>query len=117
IYFWQFDHSDSFLMNHVGCSAEQQPTQCNLLEGLPCEILGMIVQVMDLQSFWAFASVNRHVRASICSLCVIRDIQKSSAVSYALRRLIKADAGKAFTITDFEATLTSTICASCHVEK
>src|ERR1700722_4924424 len=71
-YSWDFDHSDGFLTNHVGCSAEQQPTQFSLLEGLPCEIFGMIVQVMDLKSFWAFASVNRHLRASICSLRVIR---------------------------------------------
>lgn len=112
-----FDHSNGFLTNHVGCSIEQQPTQCSLLEGLPCEILGMIVQIMDLKSFWAFASVNRHLRASICSLRVIRDTQKSFAVSYALRRLIKADTGNAFTITDFEATLTSKTCTSCHAEK
>jgi hypothetical protein len=77
----------------------------------------MIVQVVDLKSFWAFASVNRYLRALICSLRVIRDIQKSSAVSCALRRLIKADTGNTFTIIDFEATLRSKICTSCHAEK
>lgn len=77
----------------------------------------MIVQVMDLKSFWAFASVSKHLRASICSLRVIRDTQKSFAVSYALRRLIKADTGNAFTITDFEAALTSKTCTSCDVDK
>jgi hypothetical protein len=77
----------------------------------------MIVQVMDLKSFWAFASVNKYLRASICSLRVIRATQKSFAVSYALRRLIKADTGNAFTITDFEATLSSKECTSCHAEK
>ena len=116
-YFRHFDHSGGFLTNHVGRSAEQQPTQCSLLESLPCEILGMILRAMDLKSFWAFASVNRHLRASICSLRVIRDTQKSFAVSYALRRVIKADTGKVFTITDFEATLTSKTCTSCHAEK
>src|SRR5271170_1607375 len=116
-YFRDFDHSGGFLTNHVGCSPEQQPTQCSWLEGLPCEILGMIVQVMDLKSFWAFASVNRYLRTSICSLRVIRDTQKSFAVSYALRRLIKADTGNAFTITDFEATLTSKTCTSCHAKE
>jgi hypothetical protein len=116
-YFQDFGNSNGFLTDHVGCSAEQQPTQCSLLEGLPCEILGMIVQVMDLKSFWAFASVNKHLRASICSLRVIRDIQKSFTVSYALRRLIKADTGNAFTITNFEATLTSKTCTSCDADK
>ena len=117
IYSRHFRNSDGFLTSHVGCSAEQQPTQCSLLEGLPCEILDMILEVMDLKSFWAFASVNRYLRASICSLRVIRDTQKSFAVSYALRRLIKADTGKAFTITDFEVTLISKECTSCHAEK
>ena len=116
-YFRHFDRSDGFLTNHVGCSVEQQPTQCSLLECLPCEILGMILEVIDLKSFWAFASVNRYLRASICSLRVIRDTQKSSAVSYALRRLIKADTEKAFTITDFEAALVSKVCTSCHAGK
>jgi hypothetical protein len=112
-----FDNNESFLTTHVGRSAEQQRTQCSLLEGLPCEILGMILEVMDLKSFWAFASVNRYLRASICSLRVIRDTQKSSAASYALRRLIKADTGEAFTIADFKATLISKKCTSCHAEK
>ena len=116
-YYRHFDHSGGFLTNQGGCSAEQQPTQCSLLEGLPCEILAMILQVMDLKSFWAFASVNRYLRASICSLRVIRDTQKSFAVSYALRRLIKADTPKPFTITDFEATLTSKTCTFCYSEK
>lgn len=116
-YFRNFDHSDGFLTNHVGCSAEQQPTQRSLLERLPYEVLDMIVQVMDLKSFWAFASVNRQLRASICSLQVIRDTQKSFAVSYALRRLIKADTGNTFTITDFEATLRSKTCTHCKRDK
>lgn len=77
----------------------------------------MIVQVMDLKSFWAFASVNRYLRASICSLPVIRGIQKSFAISYALRLLIKADTGNAFTITDFEATLRSKTCTRCKRDK
>jgi hypothetical protein len=117
VYSRHFNNSDGFLTTHVGRSAEQQPTQCSLLEGLPYEILGMILEVMDLKSFWAFASVNRYLRASICSLWVICDTQKSFAVSYALRRLIKADTGKVFTIADFEATLRSKKCTICCLEK
>ena len=112
-----FNNSDGFLTTYVGRSAEQQPTQCSLLEGLPYEILGMILEVIDLKSFWAVASVNRYLRASICSLWVIRDTHKSVTVSYALRRLINADTGKAFTLADFEATLRSKRCTNCHAEK
>jgi hypothetical protein len=110
------DHSEGYLTNHVGRSVEQQSTQCSFLEGIPYEILCMILEVMDIKSFWTFAAVKRDLRASVCSLWVIRRTQKSYAVSHALHSLTKADTESAFTIANFRTILMSNACTCCHVQ-
>ena len=73
----------------------------------------MIFKVMNLKSLSTLAAVNRRLRASICSLRVIRDSQKSHTASNALSHLIKDNAGTAFTIVDFDCALKSKACAAC----
>lgn len=77
----------------------------------------MILESMVLKSVWALAAVNRHLLASVCSLPVIRAAQESYTGAYALRRLIQADAGNAFTLVDFKIAFQSKACATCRLER
>jgi hypothetical protein len=51
--------SDGYLTNHIGRNVGHQSTQSSLLEGVPYEILVMILESTDVKSFWMFAAANR----------------------------------------------------------
>lgn len=84
------------------------------LEQLPPEILLLVLEVVDIASLAAFASVNSNTRRLVRSMPEIVKVIEGPLVAYAIARMFHAGTAAGFSHGTFMRTIKSSSCHLCE---
>jgi hypothetical protein len=82
-------------------------------KALPCEIMLLVLEQLDLATLVATASVNTYMRGLVQGMADVRKIQQSVYSARALSRMYTTGTARYFSLPNFMKALTSPGCGIC----